>query len=168
MVSVQKLCCCLWDCLQSKYQQSSVKKSCICIRPCHTLTDFALYWTRWSLYHTEWKSKIIAKSLCTVWQSNSAHAAWVKRLTQAAWAELDCQTVQSDLAIILDFHSVWYRDHLVQYRAKSVRVWQGLIHMHDFFTELCWYFDWRQSHKQQQSFCTETKKWICFYFKKSK
>ena len=37
-----------------------------------------------------------------------------------------------------------------------------------FFTELCWYFDWRQSHKQQQSFCTETKKWICFYFKKSK
>ncbi len=96
------------------------------VKPKKSCSNFVLYWTRWSLYHTEWKSKIIAKSLCTVWQSNSAHAAWVKRLTQAAWAELDCQTVQSDLAIILDFHSVWYRDHLVQYRTKLEQLFFGL------------------------------------------
>ena len=58
--------------------------------------------------------------------ASSAHVAWVKSLTQAAWAELDCQTVQSDLAIILDFHSVWYRDHLVQYRTKSEQLFFGL------------------------------------------
>ena len=59
-------------------------------------------------------------------RASSAHTAWVKKLTQAAWAELDCQTVQSDLAIILDFHSVWYRDHLVQYRAKLEQLCFGL------------------------------------------
>ena len=49
------------------------------VKPKKSCSDFVLYWTRWSLYHTEWKSKIIAKSLCTVWQYNSAYAAWVKR-----------------------------------------------------------------------------------------
>ena len=89
------------------------------IRPRHTPANFATYWTRRSIYHAEWKSKFKAKSLCTVRHTSSAHAAWVKRLTQATWAEDACQTVQSDLAVNRDFHSAWYRDHLVQYIAKS-------------------------------------------------
>ena len=46
----------------------------------------------------------------------------VKRLTQATWAECACQTVQIDMAINPDFHSAWYRDHLVQYIAKLAGV----------------------------------------------
>ena len=44
---------------------------------------------------------------------SSAHAAWVKCLTQAAWAEAEFQFVSRYFAAILDFHSVWYREVLV-------------------------------------------------------
>ena len=36
------------------------------------------------------------------------------------------QTEQGYLAAILDFHSAWYRDHLVQYVAKSEQLYFGL------------------------------------------
>ena len=36
------------------------------------------------------------------------------------------QTEQGYLAAILDFHSAWYRDHLVQYIAKSEQLYFGL------------------------------------------
>ena len=44
----------------------------------------------------------------------STQPAWVKHFTQAGWAEIVCLVGQTDLATNLDFHSVWYRDHLVQ------------------------------------------------------
>ena len=37
---------------------------------------------------------------------------------RASWAEAGFQFVWMDLATILDFHSVWYRDVLVHPRAK--------------------------------------------------
>ena len=46
---------------------------------------------------------------------------------RAAWAEIDCQIGLTDLATILDFHSVGYSDHLACNLEKSVVVWQGLI-----------------------------------------
>ena len=98
----------------------------MCSRTCHPISDFALGWTRSSLYHTEWKSWIVAKSICTNWNSASAHAAWVKHLTQAAWAEAEFQFVQRYFAAILDFHSVWYRDDLVKPRVKLEQLYFGL------------------------------------------
>ena len=59
------------------------------VKPKWSCSDFPIFWTRWSLYHTE--------------------------LTQAGWAELVGEIEQGDLAATLDFYSVWYRDHLVQY-----------------------------------------------------
>ena len=41
---------------------------------------------------------------------------------KAEWAEDPGQTVLGDLATILDYDSVWHRDNLVQYIAKSVGV----------------------------------------------
>ena len=51
---------------------------------------------------------------------------WVKRLTQAAWAEAEFQIGQRDFAAILDFHSVWYRNDLVQPRLKLEQLYFGL------------------------------------------
>ena len=45
---------------------------------------------------------------------------------RAGWADLYGQTEQGYLAAILDFHSAWYRDHLVQYIAKSEQLYFGL------------------------------------------
>ena len=45
------------------------------IRLFDTPTKMPIYWTRESLYHTEWKSKIAAKSVSPIWQAFSAHAA---------------------------------------------------------------------------------------------
>ena len=122
--------------------------SCI-IRFCHPISDFALGWTRSSLYHTEWKSWIVAKSICTNWNSASAHAAWVKHLTQAAWAEAEFQFVQRYFAAILDFHSVWYRDDLVKPRVKLEQLYFGLTGpnvLADFrvmFCYFCWALEWK-------------------------
>ena len=104
-------------------------------RPRHTPSNNSIFWTRWSLYHAEWKSQFAAKSPSTVWHSRSAHVAWVKRLTQATWAERECQTVLGDLAANWDFHSAWYRDHLVQNIELLEGVWRGLLYiLHIYFT----------------------------------
>ena len=45
-----------------------------------------------------------------------------RKTGRAGWAELVGQTEQSNLAVTLDFYSVWYRDHQVFKIAKSERV----------------------------------------------
>ena len=42
------------------------------------------------------------------------------------WAEAEFQFVQMDLATILDFYSVWYRDDLVKPRVKLEQLYFGL------------------------------------------
>ena len=38
---------------------------------------------------------------------------------RAGWAELVGEIEEADLAVTLDFYSVWYRDHLIPFWAKS-------------------------------------------------
>ena len=46
---------------------------------------------------------------------------------RAGWADLYGQTELGYLAAIQYFHSTWYRDHLVQYIAKSEQLYFGLM-----------------------------------------
>ena len=52
----------------------------------------------------------------------SAQLAYFRLGSKDSWAEMAGQTVQRDLVVTLDFHSVWYRDYLVQDIEQSVGV----------------------------------------------
>ena len=58
------------------------------------------------------------------------------KLGREAWVEVYYQIVLMDMAEILEFHSIWYRDHLVKYRGVYVSqilfyfyffIWKALI-----------------------------------------
>ena len=46
---------------------------------------------------------------------------------RAGLAELVGEIEQADLAVTLDFYSVWYRDHLIPFQAKYEQIFFGLI-----------------------------------------
>ena len=45
---------------------------------------------------------------------------------RAGLAELVGEIEQADLAVTLDFYSVWYRDHLIPFQAKYEQIFFGL------------------------------------------
>ena len=57
-------------------------------RFCHTIADFALWWTRSSLNHTEWKSQIVAKYTYSIWNYTSAQLALPEDPGRASWVEV--------------------------------------------------------------------------------
>ena len=57
---------------------------------------------------------------------NCSQIVWPGNTGREGWADLYGQTVQGYLAAIWDFHSKWYRDHLVQCIAKSEQLYFGL------------------------------------------
>ena len=90
-------------------------------------SDLAILKTWWSLYHTESKSKVTAKLLCSVCPTSSAQPALPGFSGRPGWVELVGQTEQSDLALTLDFYSVWYREyHQVLKTAKSEHFYFGM------------------------------------------
>ena len=54
--------------------------------------------------------------------TSSAQPALPENPGRAGWAELVGEIELADLAVNLDFDSVWYRDHLIPFRAKSEEV----------------------------------------------
>ena len=50
----------------------------------------------------------------------------IQSCSQAAWADLDRPIVQSYLAATLEYHSVWYRDYLVQKIEQLEQLYFGL------------------------------------------
>ena len=95
-------------------------------RTCHTSSDFARNGIRWSLYHTESKSKVTAKSANSISPTSFAQPALSGFSGRAGWAELVGQIEQADLTVTLDFYFVWYRDHLIPFRAKYEQKFFGL------------------------------------------
>ena len=91
--------------------------------------NIIIYWTRWSLYHIEWKSKIAAKSLCTVWQYISAHAALpenqvgqhgqrcIVRVCRAIW-------MQFWIFILYGIEIIW--SNIWENRNNFILVWRAL------------------------------------------
>ena len=66
--------------------------------------------------------KFAAKSACSISPTSSAQPAIPENPGRAGWAELVGEIELADLAVTLDFDSVWYRDHLIPFRAKSEEV----------------------------------------------
>ena len=66
--------------------------------------------------------KFQAKSACSISPTSSAQPALPENPDRAGWAKLVGEIELAHLAVTLDFDSVWYRDHLIPFRAKSDEV----------------------------------------------
>ena len=71
------------------------------------------------LYTIQHNNLKAVKSACSISPTSSAQPALPENPGRAGWAELVGEIEQADLAVILDFYSVWYRDYLVHQWAKS-------------------------------------------------
>ena len=71
------------------------------------------------LYTIQHNNLKAVKSACSISPTSSAQPALLENPGRAGWAELVGEIEQADLAVILDFYSVWYRDYLVHQWAKS-------------------------------------------------
>ena len=69
------------------------------------------------------------------WRWSTAHTAWVSFKPKQCGQLISARKTWTDLAVILDFHSVWYREVLVHKTWISEGVWQGLPIINQYFIQ---------------------------------